>query len=62
MKRKPKNISIRLTAAEEAALRKIASHHGSLSRHGRTSGAPSWRILVQDIAAGRLFVVKGGAA
>lgn len=53
------NLSIRLTPEEETKLKAIAKKSGSLSRHGKTTGQPSWRILVQDIAAGRV-VVKGG--
>lgn len=47
-----------MSTEEEAALLAIAKKHRSLSRHGRTSGEPSWRVLIHDIAEGRLAVVS----
>ena len=46
--------SIRLTAGELSALTKSAAAAGSFSRHGASSGAPCWRTLIRDIAAGHV--------
>lgn len=54
-----KNETIRLSAEESKALLAIASRTGSLSRHGATAGKPSWRVLLKDLASGRVKV-KGG--
>lgn len=55
-----KNETVRLSPEETATLNKIAGRMRSLSKHGATAGKPSWRILLKDIACGRLAVVKGG--
>jgi hypothetical protein len=48
--------ALRLSPAQIAKLNSIATAHGTLSRTGPTSGLPSWRVLVADIADGRLTV------
>lgn len=51
-----KNHSLRLSPAHVAALQSEAERLECISRHGKTAGVPSWRILVQEIAAGKLSV------
>lgn len=48
--------SIRLSAKQLEKLNSIATVHGTLSRTGATTGEPSWRVLIADIADGRLTV------
>ena len=48
--------ALRLSPAQIAKLTSIAATHGTLSRTGPTSGNPSWRVLIADIADGRLTV------
>ena len=49
--------TIRLTNAEEQILEQMALELGCIVR---TSGHPSWRVLVQDIANGRLQIQPRG--
>lgn len=49
--------SIRLTAPEVESLQNIATKLRCHSRHGATSGEPSWRIMVQHLAQGRLIII-----
>ena len=48
-----KNTSVQLSTAEQESLNKLAESVGSCLRNGK----PSWRILLQDIAAG-CFTLK----
>jgi len=59
---KKQQTGLLLSSDEEARLLAIAKKHRSLSRHGRTSGEPSWRVLIHDIAEGRLAVVSATRA
>ena len=52
-----KNETVRLSPDEKEKLNTIALSMRSLSRHGATAGKPSWRILLKDIAFGRVGVV-----
>lgn len=51
-----KTTSIRLTDEEESALTELAGRMKCRSRYGATSGQPSWRVMLQHIAEGRLTV------
>lgn len=51
-----KTTSIRLTDNEEMALNQLATKFRCHSRYGATSGQPSWRVMLQHIAEGRLIV------
>jgi hypothetical protein len=53
---KRQQTGILLSPDEESRLLAIAKRHRCYSRHGRTSGEPSWRVLMRDIADGRLTV------
>lgn len=48
--------SIKLSRDQIGKLNDIAATHSALARTGPTSGEPSWRVLVSDIADGRLTV------
>lgn len=48
--RKPEKIM--LSAAEKAALNEIAGKAGAFARSGPTAGKPSFRVLLQEMAAG----------
>jgi hypothetical protein len=52
-----KTTSIRFTDEEEAALNRLAKSYGCFSRYGKTSGEPSWRVMFQLVASGRLHLV-----
>lgn len=51
-----RNHSIRLSDKQLAHLNEQAEVFECHSRHGVTAGVPSWRVLIQDIAAGRIGV------
>lgn len=53
---KRKGHLIYLTGAEHAALTKLAATHQTTVPTGPTAGKPSFRILLQHIAAGKLKV------
>lgn len=55
-KRKPDRIH--LSEPERDALLAIADEHDCRAKSGATAGSPSFRILIQDIASGRLAVVQ----
>jgi hypothetical protein len=59
---KRQQTGILLSPDEESRLLAIAKRHRCYSRHGRTSGEPSWRVLIHDIADGRLTVGSQRAA
>lgn len=48
--------SIKLSREQIGKLNSIAATHSAHARTGPTSGEPSWRVLVSDIADGRLTV------
>lgn len=56
--KRPAPDTIRLSDEEKAVLTEIAAQVGSVSRTGPTTGQPSWRTLVKDIANHRLKVIK----
>ncbi len=49
---------IHLSEPERQALLAIAEAHDCNARSGATAGEPSYRILIQEIAAGRLSVIS----
>lgn len=51
-----KTTSIRLTEEEENTLTELAEKMKCRSRHGATSGQPSWRVMLQHLAEGRLTI------
>lgn len=51
-----KTTSIRLTEEEESALTELAEKMKCRSRYGATSGQPSWRVMLQHLAEGRLTI------
>jgi hypothetical protein len=51
-----KATSIRLTDHEEEFLTNLSAELRCFSRYGATSGQPSWRVMLQHIAEGRLRV------
>jgi len=51
-----KTTSIRLTDEEEATLTELAAKMKCRSRYGATSGQPSWRVMLQHLAEGRLTI------
>ena len=51
-----KATSIRLTDYEKDALTALAAKLRCLSRYGATSGQPSWKVMLQHIAEGRLEI------
>lgn len=51
-----KTTSIRLTDDEEAILTRLAEKMNCRSRYGATSGQPSWRVMLQHLAEGRLKI------
>lgn len=55
-KRKPDRIH--LSESERNALLAIAGEHDCRAKSGVTAGSPSFRILIQDIASGRLGVIS----
>lgn len=56
--KKPPRSSIDLNPSQIKSLNAIADTVGSTSRSGLTCGKASWRVLVKDIAAGKVFVIK----
>lgn len=48
------NTSVRLTAEEQESLNRIAAESGCTMRNGK----PSWRKLLQRIAAGQFKLVN----
>jgi len=52
--------SILLSEIQIEKLNTIAETVGALSRTGSTAGKPSWRALVNELAAGRLRVATPG--
>lgn len=50
--------SLELSPAEWAALETLAAATGSLAARGPNAKQPSWRALIQRIAAGELTVVS----
>lgn len=51
-----KSTSVRLTDEEEEILLQIADRLKCRSRYGATSGQPSWRVMLQHLAEGRLKI------
>ena len=51
---KRKAAIIHLTPHELEALNKLAAEFRTLSPHGPTAGKPTFRVLLHEIAAGRI--------
>jgi hypothetical protein len=58
---KKKITTIGLSDTQFATLSALATEHKTLSRHGATTGEPSWRCLVAAIGDGTLVVSAPGA-
>ena len=51
-----RNHSIRLSDSQLTYLQEQSAFYECVSRHGITAGEPSWRILIQEIATGRIGI------
>lgn len=58
MSPKPPRHSVDLRPEEVETLNAIADEAGCKSRSGPTCGKPSWRVLLKDIAGGKVFVIR----
>lgn len=55
---KPRPTTIRLRPADEARLLEIAKAHNCVNATGRYKGRASWRVLIQELIDGTLYVGK----